>query len=195
METETDEALADRMCIVTRAVLDESALIRFVRGPQGEVVPDINRSLGGRGVWVSLARKKLAEAQKKGLFSRGFKAESRADAGLPDLVGTLLRKSALSYLSLAKKAGDAVAGFSKCEDMLRSGRARLMVHAAEAAADGRRKLGQGGFENVEIIDVFTEAELNLALGRAHVVHAAVAKGGLAGKLLAAARRIEAYEAN
>jgi hypothetical protein len=192
---EVDEPLAERMCIVTRNVLDESALIRFVRSPDGTVVPDLDRSLPGRGVWVSLGRSRVGEAQKKGLFSRGFKAEARAGASLPDLVADLLRKSALSYLSLARKAGDAVAGFAKCEELLGKKRARLLFHAKEAAGDGRRKLGRLADESVETIDVFTEPELDLAFGRSPVVHAAVAKGGLADRLLAAARKIEAYEAN
>jgi ribosomal protein L7Ae-like RNA K-turn-binding protein len=144
---------------------------------------------------VTLARSKVVEAQKRGLFSRGFKAETRTEPALPDLVGSMLRKSALSYLSLAKKAGEAVAGFGKCEDLLKSGRARLVIHAKEAADDGRRKLSRYADENVEAIDVLSEAELDLALGRSHVVHAAVAKGGLADKLLAAARRVEVYETN
>jgi hypothetical protein len=192
---EADEDLASRMCIVTRSVLDENALLRFVRGPAGEVVPDIGRTLPGRGVWVSLARSRVAEAQRRGLFSRGFKAETRAAADLPEQVDRLLRKAALSYLSLAKKAGQAVTGFTKCDDMLRRDQAGLLLHAKEAAADGRRKLAQAAAGGVAVLDVFSEGEMDLALGRSHVVHAAVAKGGLADKLLAAVRRIEAYEAN
>jgi ribosomal protein L30E len=128
------------------------------------------------------------------LFSRGFKSDARASSDLPEQVSTLLRRSALSYLSLAKKAGEAVAGFMKCEDLLRKGRARLVLHAVEAADDGRRKLAQAATGDVAVLDLFRGEELDLALGRSHVVHAAVARGGLAEKLLAAARRIEAYEA-
>jgi hypothetical protein len=142
-----------------------------------------------------LARNRVEEAQKRGLFARGFKAESHADAGLPGLIAVLLRKQALSYLSLAKKAGEAVAGFTKCEEMLRKDQARLLLHAREAAEDGRRKLAQAAGKHVGTIDLFDSAEMDLALGRSHVVHAAVARGGLAEKLLAAVRRIEAYEAN
>jgi predicted RNA-binding protein YlxR (DUF448 family)/ribosomal protein L30E len=192
---EIEDELADRMCIVTREVMDEDQLIRFVRGPQGEAVPDIHRKLPGRGVWVGLAKSRVLEASKKKLFSRGLKAETQAPEGLSELVGELLRNSALSYLSLAKKAGEAVAGFSKVEGMLGREKARLLMHAREAAEDGKRKLAQLTGLGVETICLFTMAELDLALGRSHVVHAAVAKGGLAEKLLAAARRVEAYEAS
>jgi hypothetical protein len=46
---------------------------------------------------------------------------------------------------------------------------------------------------VEKIVLFEIRELDLAFGRPNVVHAAVAKGGLAEKLSAAVRRIESFE--
>ena len=183
------------MCIVTREVMDEAALVRFVRSPEGEAVPDLARKLPGRGVWVGLSRKRVAEAARKRLFSRGFHSETRADAALPDRLGQLLRQAALGYLALARKAGDAVAGSAKVEEMLGRGRARLLIHALEAKEDGKRKLKAPPDRPIETINLFAGAELDLAFGRSHVIHAAVAKGGLAEKLLAAARRCEAYEAS
>jgi len=192
MEVAAD--LATRMCIVTRECLDESALIRFVRGPSGEAVPDLTRKLPGRGVWVSLNRARVAEAIAKRAFSRGFAAETKASPELPDLIASLLRKAALSYLSLAKKAGEAVTGFMKVEEMLGQGKARILIHAEEAAPDGRRKLDKLAGPEMEKTSLFHLDELDLAFGRSNVIHAAVAKGGLAEKLLGALRRIEDYEA-
>lgn len=192
--SEQDEALSDRMCIVTREVKDEDQLIRFVRGPDGEAVPDLKGSLPGRGVWVSLSRGKVAEAQRKRLFSRGFHAETQASESLPDLVGGLLRKAALSYLPLARKAGQAVCGFMKVGELCGRGNARVLIHAQEARDDGRRKLAAAAGPEVETINLFTGIELDLAFGRSNVVHAALARGGLADKFLAAVRRIETYEA-
>lgn len=190
---EVDEALAERRCIVTREVLDEGLLIRFVRGPDGSAVPDIARKLPGRGVWVGLNRALVAEAVRKRLFSRGFGAETQAGTGLPDVAGQLLRKAALAYLSLAKKAGEAVTGASKVADMVGAGRARVVLHAQEAAANGREKIDSLGKGDVETISFFTSSEMDLAFGRTNVIHAAVARGGLADKLLAAVRRVEIYE--
>ncbi len=190
---EADEIVADRMCIVTREVMDEAGLIRFVRGPEGTVVPDLNRKLPGRGVWVALNRARVAEAVKRRAFNRGL-GEVQAGTDLPDQVGGLLRKAALSYISLAKKAGEAVAGAAKVEEMVASGRARLVIHAREAAQNGRQKIDNLSGPSVETLSLFTSTELDLAFGRANVIHAAVAKGGLAEKLLQATRRAEAYEA-
>jgi predicted RNA-binding protein YlxR (DUF448 family) len=196
METgpmEADEVVADRMCIVTREVRNEAELIRFVRGPDGGIVPDLNRKLPGRGVWVGLNRAKVAEAVKRRSFARGL-GEVEAGTDLPAQVAGLLRKAALSYISLAKKAGEAVAGAAKVEEMVACGRARLVIHAREAAQNGRQKIDKLSGPSVETLSLFTSTELDLAFGRANVIHAAVAKGGLAEKLLEAARRAEAYDA-
>ena len=60
-----------------------------------------------------------------------------------------------------------------------------------AAALQRNTGGKPG--EIAIIDTFTGAQLDLALSRPNVVHAAVAKGGLAEKLSVAVRRIESFE--
>jgi predicted RNA-binding protein YlxR (DUF448 family) len=182
------------MCIVTRKVMDEGALIRFVRSPDGVAVPDLARKLPGRGVWVGARRHLVAEAAAKRQFSRGFAADTKAEPDLPDLVARLLRRSALSYLSLARKAGEAVTGFMKVEDMLGRGRARILLHATEAQPDGCRKLDKLTTPDVLRLVIFGRDELDLAFGGSNVIHAAVAKGGLAEKLVLAVRRMEDYEA-
>jgi uncharacterized protein len=188
---EDGRGVSERMCIVTREVRDESELIRFVRSPSGEAVPDVRRKLPGRGVWVSARRDIVAEAQRKRLFSRGFSAETTAPEDLAQRVAGLLRETALAYLSLARKAGEAVTGFFKVAEWRDRGVAAVMIHAREAAEDGRRKLAAPGIPEVRC---FTGPELDLAFGRSNVVHAALARGGLADRFLAAARRVETYEA-
>ena len=181
------------MCIVTRKVMDEADLVRFVRSPQGDVVPDLARKLPGRGVWVSLDRAKIAEAARRKLFSRGFQAETSISPDLADLVAHLLRQQVLSLISMGRKAGEAVAGYMKVEEMLGRGRAQVLFHAAEASADGCRKLDKLAAPDVKRTSLFHSRELDLAFGRSNVIHAAVAKGGIAEKLLQGLRRIETFE--
>src|SRR5205823_2688663 len=145
---------AERMCIVTREVKDEGELIRFVRGPDGAVVPDIDRKLPGRGVWVGLSRERVAEAVRRKAFGRGL-GETKIDPHLPGLVGDLLRKAALGYLSLAKKAGVLVAGTVKVEAMLASGKVRVLLHAREAAPGGRSKLEAMAGPDTATVRLFT----------------------------------------
>jgi uncharacterized protein len=171
------------MCIVTREVKDEAELIRFVRSPEGVAVPDLARKLPGRGVWVSLSRPVLAEAIRKKLFSKGF---AEATTIPPDLARMVANCSAsrCCRCSRSKKAGESVAGFMKVEEMLGRGRARLLFHASEASPGRQPQAGQAGCSPAwNRIVIFHSDELDLAFGRSNVVHAAVAKGGLAEKLV------------
>lgn len=183
----------DRSCIVTRKAGTEDELLRFVLSPDGEVVPDLNRKLPGRGCWVSLDRKTLGEAVKTKAFNRGFKGESRIPQDLPERVGILLRQQALAHLSLARKAGEAVSGFTKVEDALKKGPVRVLLHAAEAAEDGNRKLDKLKSPSTLSCNIFQSHEMDLAFARENVIHAAIAAGGLAERLVYFIQRLARYE--
>lgn len=191
---EADE-LTERTCIVTRRVLQPSQLVRFVRGPEGQVVPDLKRKLPGRGVWVSLNRKIVGQAVARKAFNRGFGETCEVPADLPERLGLLLRRETLAILPLARKAGHAIAGFDKIEEALRRGEVALLLHAREAAADGRRKLDRLAPPGAVISDFFGLDELDLAFGRSNVVHAAVRSGPMAEQLALAVQRNQMYEAD
>lgn len=190
---ESEPELLDRMCIVTRVVKPEEALIRFALAPDGHVVPDLKRKLPGRGVWVSLDRKILGDAIKRHLFSKGFGSDAKAGPELADLVGGLLRKDILVALSLARKAGLALSGFMKVEEALTKGNVRMIFHASDGSVDGRQKLDRKCATNVVIFDLFASGDLDLAFGKSNVIHAAVSNGGMAEKLLDYARKLAQYE--
>jgi len=203
--TERDEGIGRpavdslRRCAVTRVRRSKDDLIRFVLGPDGTVVPDLKDKLPGRGVWLTADHETVAQAVKRKAFARALKAEAKAPDSLPDQVGVLLTEAALRAFGLANKAGDVVFGFTKVEEALSKGPLCALVHAADAADDGCRKLDgkalaatQGrGFPTVR---AFTADELSLASGRPNVIHAALIPGGVARKFLAAASRIERYRA-
>lgn len=191
--TDTAELiLPERTCIVTRKAAADEGLLRFVRSPDGKAVPDLKRNLPGRGVWVSLNKDLVAQAAKKGLFSRGFGAATESGPDLADQVEALLRKAALSYMSLAKKAGLAIAGFDKVEGLLKAKKARVLLHAAEAASEGKRQLDRQAGSSTVIINLFRLDELDLAFGRSNVIHAAIGYGDLTEHLVRAAARVETY---
>jgi uncharacterized protein len=181
----TDKSATMRMCAVSREVRPIGELIRFVVSPQGEVVPDLKRKLPGRGLWVTASRQTVAEAVRRNHFSRGFKREIRARASLPADTEALLVRSATEALAVAAKAGQVVSGFSKVEGALAQGQAQGLIHASDGAADGIRKLDAiprqkygniGESQDFPIINVLTSAELDLALGRSNVIHAALLAG-------------------
>jgi hypothetical protein len=189
------ELASERTCIVTRAKGAPESLLRFVRAPDGTVVPDLRHKLPGRGVWVTADAKTVAQAVKRKAFARGFKAEVKVSEALADEVAALMRRDCLGILSLAKKAGQVVAGFGKIGTAAQDGGVIALINASDGAADGTRKLRQvlhrAGLDVPEI-NLFAETQLSLALGGANVVHAALTRGALADNFLLQCRRLELY---
>ena len=191
--------MAERTCIVSRKVMDPADLIRFVVAPDGEVVPDIKRKLPGRGVWVTAGSEYVKQAVQKSLFARGFKTKVKADEGLTDRVDELLRDAALGALGFAKKAGQCITGSGKVEGSIRAGKAIAVLHASDGAEDGLRKLSQAVFAverdggpKMEILRVFSNAQLNMALGATNVIHAALMEGGAARNCLHRVSQLKKY---
>ncbi|MBV8752318.1 MAG: RNA-binding protein [Hyphomicrobiales bacterium] len=190
---------SERLCIVRREVKPVTDLIRFVMGPDREVVPDLKRRLPGRGVWVTASRTAVAEAVKRRAFGRAFKAEVHAAPDLADVVERLLEQSVLGALSIVRKAGRAAIGFAQVERALAREPVVALVHAAEAGHEGVRKLAaevrkRGGqkADDFPVVDRFTAAQLDLAFGRANVVHAALLAGPASDGFLARYRNLERF---
>lgn len=188
-ELRDDRRAPERTCVATRTVLPVDELIRFVRAPDGSVVPDLKRELPGRGVWVTATREAVRLAVKRKAFSRGFKEAATVDPAIDDLVAALIERSALSLLSFANKAGLVVAGFAKVEAALAKESVAALVEAAEAGEDGVRKLAQtvrrlGRSSTLRSVRLFRVEQLDLALGRSNVVHAALLAGPVSAAFLA-----------
>jgi predicted RNA-binding protein YlxR (DUF448 family) len=187
----------ERLCVATRTVRPVADLIRFVVGPDGEAVPDLKRKLPGRGVWVTATQDALGDAIKRKIFARGFKRDVRLP---PDLLGRtehLLERSVLDALAIAGKAALVAVGFTKVETALADKRVVAVLHAAEAAPDGVRKLDAavrrrepGG--PMAVSRILTSAQLDLALGRPNVIHAALLAGPSTDTFLARLRRLERF---
>jgi hypothetical protein len=186
----------ERFCAVRRAVKPVDELIRFVVGPDG-VVPDLKRKLPGRGLWVTATRDALAEAVKRGAFPRGFKRDVKVAPDLVELTERLLVRSALDALAIAGKAGRVAIGFAKTEAALMRDDVVGLIHATEAADDGIRKLAavlrtRPDAESIVLLRSFATAQLDLALGRLNVVHAALLAGPPNDTFLARLRRLERF---
>ncbi|MHA7775159.1 RNA-binding protein [Roseibium sp. M-1] len=190
----------ERQCAVTREVQPVSSLIRFVLDPEGQVVPDLKRVLPGRGVWVSATREIVAVAEKdrKKVFGRGFKTEVRVEPGLADRVDALMERLALQALSMTRKAGELVTGFAKVEAALRRDPVVGLIHATDAAEDGVRKLAavaaarEEPTNGCQFVRLFDSDQLDLALGRSNVIHAALLAGQASENFLARARDLEHF---
>ena len=193
--------IPERTCILSRRTAPREELIRLALSPEGEVAPDVRARAPGRGAWIGVTRAELdsanAKGKLKGALQRAFKSNDvRVPADLGGLVERALRQAALDRLGMEARAGNLINGSDKVETAARAGKVHLLVHAADAGDDGRRKLDQawrvggGAPEGV----IFPEARtiLSLALGRENVVHVALTDPAAASRVARALARWRAF---
>lgn len=193
---EDETTMRERRCIVTGEVRPEEKLVRFVVGPESDVVPDIAAKLPGRGMWVTADGAILAQAVAKNAFAKAAKASVKAAPDLVVRTESLLVQHMLSDLGLSRRAGLLVLGFDNVLRVLGERVSpRVLVEACDGAEDGRRKLASAAVSrglHIETIDYLSRAELSLALGRENVIHAAVKPGPLAERLIFDSARLAGF---
>jgi len=180
-----------RRCIVTGDIHDRSSLLRFVVGPNGELVADIASRLPGRGLWLTPRRDILESAVTRGVFARAARCAITAPTGFADRVEALLVQRCLDVIGLGRRAGVAYAGFEKTSEAMRTGKAALLLLAIDGAEDGRRKICAMG-RGLPVAIVLTAAEMGTIFGRDHVVNIAIGDGRLNGQLMAVAQKIAGF---
>ena len=197
-----------RQCALTREVKPVADLIRFVVSPDGELVPDTDAKAEGRGVWISLGEKQLAEAVKKKAFERSLKQKVRLPEDLPGLTRRRLADRYLASLQMARKAGQLVTGAYQVREAIEKGQAVALITATDAAADGRSKMlsslrgrqkaaeeaGEAAPE-VPHLELLDSSQLGLAFGLESVVHAALVNGAASQSALERANRLARYLEN
>ncbi len=184
----------ERRCIATGEVHPRRGLIRFVVSPEGVLVPDLMGKLPGRGIWVTAEREALETALTKKLFAKAARAPVTVSPDLVAEIDAALVRRVVEILSLARKAGQAIAGFEKVKEWLAKDEASILLQASDGSARGKSKLrppgGRGSF-----FEVLTASELGLAFGREHVIHAALAAGGLTDRFREDAVRLSGVREN
>lgn len=178
----------ERKCIATGEVREKSALIRFVVGPDAQIVPDLAGKLPGRGIYVSSERAALETAVQKKLFARSAKQPVSVPEGLVQKVEQQMARRVVDLISLARKSGQAVAGYEKVKSWLDREDARVLIQASDGSARGKSKLSTPHFG--KFIGWLTADELGLAFGRQTVIHCALASGGLGQRVVEEARRLK-----
>lgn len=198
---ETDGApgrVPERRCIVTGEVLPREGMVRFVvrppeAGGKGELVPDLEGRLPGRGLWITARRDIVQRAVAKNSFARAAQAPVSVAADLPDRLEVLLARRCIDHLGLARRAGQAVAGFEQVKAWLDRGRAGVLVEASDGAADGQRKV-MAMSQGLPVIRVLAGWELGSAFGRDWIGHVALAQGRIAEGLCREASRLAGFRA-
>ena len=186
-----------RQCAVTRESLPQEQLIRFVRSPEGIAVPDVAGKLPGRGAWIKADRETLEQAARRNVFSRAFKAQTSPADNLAALVEDQLVHRCIGLLGMARKAGVAIVGFDKVRDYLRKHPPGYLIEASDGSEDGRNKvhfLAKAIYDTPRTAGALTSAELGMAFGRAHVIHALLQEGALSDSFGKAYERLTGFRA-
>ncbi len=197
--------MSERRCILSGERADPALLIRLAIGPDGTVLPDVRARAPGRGAWIGVDRAALEQALGKGrlrgALARAFKGEAlQLPDDLPQRIDMALERAVLDRLGLEARASTLLTGFDRIENAARRGALSLLLHAADAGDDGRRKLdqawrvgeGREGEEWAGLVLPMDRAALSMALGRHNVVHAGVIDAGAANRLRVALDRWQSY---
>jgi predicted RNA-binding protein YlxR (DUF448 family) len=195
----------ERKCILSGEHAARDDLIRLALGPDGGIWPDVRARAPGRGAWIGVDRPTLEKGQAKGklkaALARAFKAgDVNIPADLGARIEAALRQAVLDRLGLEAKSSNLVLGSERIETAARRGQVALLIHAADASAEGRRKLDQAWRVGTEQEGsgaqglVFPEGRtiLSLALGRENVVHAAIIDRAAAARVTHALARWRAF---
>ncbi|MEJ0018238.1 MAG: DUF448 domain-containing protein [Acetobacteraceae bacterium] len=180
--------------MVTRERLPKERMIRFVVGPGRAVVADLTATLPGRGIWLSACGDVLETARAQGGLGRAFARAARGPVIVPpDLPAELdaaLARRIGELLGLARRAGQAVAGFDRAREWLRAGRGRLILQASDGSAAERARFLAGAGEGITVLDPLPGSALGRVFGRDHVVHVAISSGRLGERLAIEAARLQ-----
>jgi predicted RNA-binding protein YlxR (DUF448 family) len=189
----------ERLCVATRTVKPVAEMIRFVVAPDGTVVPDLKSRLPGRGIWITATRAAVAQAVRRKAIAAALKRKVSVDTGLAALTEQMLERAALDALAICGKAGLVVTGFAKVEAALVRAPVMVLLHAADAAADGVRKLDAAlqrrtasDGERRQIVTELSSAQLDLALARPNVIHAALLAGSASATFLVRYARLTRF---
>lgn len=145
-------------------------------------------------MWLSACADVIERARAQGGLGRAFARAARGPVIVPpDLPAVLeagLVRRISELLGLARRAGQAVAGFDKAREWLRSGRSRLILQASDGSADERARFLSGAKEGTSVFAPLSAAALGRVFGRDHVVHVAIAPGRLSERLAIEVGRLE-----
>jgi predicted RNA-binding protein YlxR (DUF448 family) len=183
----------DRKCIATGEVQPKYGLVRFVVGPDMQIVPDILGKLPGRGIYVAADRDAIELAVKKKLFTRAAKQQVTVPDGLVEEVEKQIARRVIDLISLQRRGGRAVAGYEKVKGWLQSEEAEVLIQAVDGSGRGKSKLSTPHYG--QYIGWLTADELGLAFGRQTVIHGALASGGLTQRVVEEAQRLKGVRRN
>ena len=175
---EDDERGPMRRCIVTRERGERERMLRFVLGPDRTIVPDLLARQPGRGMWLSARADVVEAAATRGAFARAARGPVILPPELATAVRAGLTRRVTDLLGLARRAGQAVGGYSKAREALVQKRVGVVVQAVDGSDEECLRL-MSGAQDVPVVRPLAASALGAVFGRDHLVHVAIAPGRLA----------------
>jgi predicted RNA-binding protein YlxR (DUF448 family) len=128
----------ERTCVGCRKATAPDDLVRFVLGPEGDVVPDLAGGAFGRGAWVHPRPECLASAPRGMARSFSAKVTTKSDELLV-LLRAAAQRRAESLLAAGRAGKRVVLGKAAVEEALGVGHVALLIVAKDArsAVDSR----------------------------------------------------------
>ncbi|MBF0188521.1 MAG: DUF448 domain-containing protein [Magnetococcales bacterium] len=193
----SEDDRSTRQCAVSRDLLPDSELLRFVVGPDGAPVLDLAGRLPGRGMYVCSDRASLSAflsgtvrmRMPKGLILPQPESEQQLLK-----IGEQLSRRMIESVGLAKRAGGAQLGVDSLRHLLEEGVEPLVLLAADVADHTREKVERllrmrGG---VAPLDVLDRERLGAACGRGPVAVQTITVPGLYPRIRMDALRWRAF---
>jgi len=176
-----------RRCIVTRESGPKEAMLRFVLGPDRDVVPDLAGKLPGRGMWLSARADVLERAIKRGAFAKAARGTVHLPPDLAARIEDGLLGRIRDLVGFARRSGQAVCGRESVREWLQAGKAGLLVEASDGSAAERSRLV--GSREMPVVAPLPADVLGSVFARDHAVHVAIAPGRLAKAIATEAARL------
>ena len=181
-----------RKCILTGQILAKEDLLRFVLLKDGRLVPDFNKKLEGRGIYISNSLQLLQGLTVKSPLNKILHTNVVIDTQLPQMVQQILYKRGVDAINLARKAGDLVLGFEKVKETIQKGKAAFVIEASDAGDDGKQKIAAMAADKVEKFSLYDVDTLSKALDRENTVYLVVKKSPIAMMVKQALKRYQTY---
>jgi predicted RNA-binding protein YlxR (DUF448 family) len=176
-----------RRCLITRASMPKECMLRFVVGPDDDLIFDVASTLPGRGLWLSTGRDVVEMALKRGVFAKAAKQRVLVPGKLADHVIASLERRVAELLGLTRRSGTSLAGFEKVREMMAAGRCMVLVEACDGSLAERARLLNG--RDIPVLTPLNAARLGTVFGRDAVMHVGLAAGKLAAMIKVEASRL------
>jgi predicted RNA-binding protein YlxR (DUF448 family)/ribosomal protein L7Ae-like RNA K-turn-binding protein len=173
----------ERSCVACRRKTEARSLLRIVRAPDGALVVDWRRNLGGRGAHVCPRPACIESAIRRRGFDRALKARARyPEPG--KLIGAAIRaheRQIATLVGSARSSGRLAAGTEAALREIENRKAACLLLADDAGARERFVVAARA-AGVEVHPVAGKIELGAMIGRGETGVVAIADAGLAAAL-------------